>query len=525
MSTPSPLDTGALLADRYQLDHPIASGGFGDVWRGTDVILARPVAIKLLRAEFAADPATLARFRDEAQHASALEHENVVRIYDYDELATERLPFLVMEYIDGPSLGEMLSGGPLEPALALDILGQAAAGLHAAHEAGLVHRDIKPQNVLLTSTGQVKLTDFGIARAVEAAPLTMPGTLFGTPEYLAPERAAGGRGTQATDLYALGILAFQCLDGAPPFTGSPVEVAMAHRDEPMPPLPPDVPDEVAALVRRLTAKDPADRPASAAQVAAEARVLRAWLPGSDVGRAGFGAGGYGTAGGDLETVLPPVPPGAGFPRPATSPMPLPRRRRSRGLLLAGAAAALAALAAVAVIVLRGTGLNHPAVASAKAVMVDVHAARLRGQPVGSVRRMLTREGLVVHVRWRPTTRMAPGLVLGVRPGGRMASGSAVTILGSEQPGSTQPPPGYRHRHGKRHHARHGHHTTGASPGPTATPGPTGTPTPTSTPTPSPTATPTPTPTGSPGPTTSPGPSGSPSPGPTGQVSSPAFPAP
>ena len=281
MSTPTPLVAGALLAGRYQLDHPIASGGFGDVWRGTDVVLARPVAVKLLRAEFAADPATLARFRDEAQHAGALAHENIVRVYDYDELGQERLPFLVMEYIDGPSLGEVLSGGPLQPGVATDILAQAAAGLHAAHEAGLVHRDIKPQNVLLTAAGEVKLTDFGIARAMEAAPLTMPGTLFGTPEYLAPERASGGRGTQATDLYALGILAYQCLAGTAPFTGAPLEVAMAHRDEPLPPLPPGVPDDVAGLVRRLTAKDPADRPVSAAQVAAEARALRDAKQGSE----------------------------------------------------------------------------------------------------------------------------------------------------------------------------------------------------------------------------------------------------
>jgi serine/threonine-protein kinase len=263
-----------LLARRYRLDDRIAAGGFGEVWRGTDTVLTRRVAIKLLQAGYAQHPETLARFRAEARHAGSLSHENIAHVYDYGEQEPPHPPFLVMELVDGPSLAGVLASGPLDPARAMDIVAQTAAGLQVAHLAGLVHRDIKPGNLLISRGDVVKITDFGISHAANSAPVTSTGMLVGTPAYLAPERVRGSRATPASDLYSLGVVAYQCLAGAPPFTGIAVEVALQHRDRPLPPLPSSVPPEVAALVTQLTAKDPAARPASAGEVSRRAGQLR-----------------------------------------------------------------------------------------------------------------------------------------------------------------------------------------------------------------------------------------------------------
>ena len=179
-----------------------------------------------------------------------------------------------MELIDGPSLADVLTCGPLDAARAMDIVGQVAAGLQAAHSAGLIHRDIKPANILFTSDGIARITDFGIAHAVGSAPLTETGMVIGTPGYLAPERIAGAAGNAASDLYALGIVAYECLAGVRPFSGQPIQVAMAHLERPLPPLPPSVPAEVIAFVMKLTAKDPAARPGSADEVSCQARRLQ-----------------------------------------------------------------------------------------------------------------------------------------------------------------------------------------------------------------------------------------------------------
>jgi serine/threonine-protein kinase len=176
--------------------------------------------------------------------------------------------------VDGPSLAGVLAAGPLGPAGAMDVVAQAAAGLAAAHEAGLVHRDIKPANLLLGPGDTLKITDFGLSYGAGSVPLTLPGMLVGTPAYLAPERAAGSPAVPASDLYSLGIVAYECLTGTAPFQGSPLEVAAAQLHHPLPPLPRSVPDEVAALVTELTAKDPADRLASAAEAAGRAARLR-----------------------------------------------------------------------------------------------------------------------------------------------------------------------------------------------------------------------------------------------------------
>ncbi|HYB47473.1 MAG TPA: serine/threonine-protein kinase, partial [Streptosporangiaceae bacterium] len=275
---------GNLLAGRYRLDEPIGSGGFSEVWRATDTVLARPIAVKLLHPGCAQQPEVLARFRAEAQRAATLWHVNIAHIYDYDEPADGVQPYLVMELVDGPSLAGVLAGGPLSAAWAMDIVAQTAAGLQAAHATGLIHRDIKPGNLLLASSGTVKITDFGISHAIGSVPVTVTGVLMGTAGYLAPERIAGAQAGPASDLYALGVVAYECLAGAPPFAGEPLDVACAHRERPVPPLLPSVPANVSALVMQLVAKDPAWRPGSAAEVAHRAGRLRDDL------RDGYGVG-------------------------------------------------------------------------------------------------------------------------------------------------------------------------------------------------------------------------------------------
>jgi hypothetical protein len=263
-----------VMGGRYELAGQVGNGGYCEVWRATDTVLSRPVAVKLLHPGYAGKAEALARFEAEARHAGALSHPNIARVYDYGEPADGQPPYLVMELVDGPSLEEVLASGPLGARQSMDVIAQAAAGLQVAHDAGLIHRDVKPANLLLASGGIVKITDFGVARAVGSAAVTPSGEMMGTPGYHAPEQVAGGQATSASDLYALGVVAYECLAGARPFTGTAVEMAVAHRDRPLPPLPPSVPVDVSALVDDLTAKDPARRPASAAQVALRAALLR-----------------------------------------------------------------------------------------------------------------------------------------------------------------------------------------------------------------------------------------------------------
>ena len=265
--------TATHLTGRYVLEEQLGAGGFCEVWRATDTVLGRPVAVKLLHPGYARQPEALARFQAEALHAGALSHHSIARVLDYAEPA-DTPPYLVMELVDGPSLADVLAAGALDVARTMDIVAQVAAGLQAAHGAGLIHRDIKPANILFAPDGTVRITDFGIAHAVGSVPLTATGMVMGTPGYIAPERISGGQTGAASDLYALGIVAYECLAGSRPFSGAPLDVAIAHRDRPLPPLPPSVPAEVAALVMMLTAKDPAWRPGSAGEVADQAARLR-----------------------------------------------------------------------------------------------------------------------------------------------------------------------------------------------------------------------------------------------------------
>jgi predicted Ser/Thr protein kinase len=268
---------GSVLAGRYEVVAPIASGGMGEVWQARDRTLGRIIAAKVLRSEYTSDPSFLIRFRNEARLTAALSHPNIASVYDYGESTQDgqRVAYLVMEYVEGTPLVTVLADeGRLSPQRTLDVVGQAAEGLSAAHAVGMVHRDIKPGNLIVRPDGVVKLTDFGIARARDAVPLTRTGMVVGTAQYLSPEQAQGFPVTPASDVYSLGVLAYECLAGVRPFDGeSQVAIALAQINRPPPPLPSDVPAPVRALVERALAKDPADRFPDGAAVAAAVRAV------------------------------------------------------------------------------------------------------------------------------------------------------------------------------------------------------------------------------------------------------------
>ena len=259
-------------AERYRLEERIATGGMGEVWRATDTVLARPVAVKLLKQEYADDGDFRARFAAEAQHAAALVHPGVAAVFDFGSEAGRR-PFLVMELVEGQPLDRLLTAGEPMPAdTARSLVAQAAEGVAAAHALGIVHRDLKPGNLLVTPDGRVKITDFGIARAAEGVPLTATGQIVGTPQYLSPEQARGEGATPASDVYALGVVLFECLVGRRPFVADgPVALALAHLNDPVPDLPDTVPADLAATVRRCLAKPPAERYADGAVLATALR--------------------------------------------------------------------------------------------------------------------------------------------------------------------------------------------------------------------------------------------------------------
>ncbi len=271
--------TDYLLAGRYRLTDRIAAGGMGEVWRGEDQLLNRAVAVKLLPTGRAGDESFLARFRAEARYAASLSHPGIARVYDYGESSEFGGAYLIMELVRGEPLSAILArAGRLSPDATLDIVSQAARALDAAHQAGIVHRDIKPGNLLIAAGGATKITDFGIATAVRAAQashLTETGMVMGTAMYVSPEQATGAPVTAASDIYSLGVVAYECLAGHVPFRANePLAIAYAHKHAPVPPLPPDVPPPVADLVYDMLAKTPDRRPASVRVVADRADMLR-----------------------------------------------------------------------------------------------------------------------------------------------------------------------------------------------------------------------------------------------------------
>ena len=268
-----------LLGGRYEVGEPIGSGGMADVFRGVDVRLGRDVAVKVLRADLARNPSFQARFRREAQAAAALNAPSIVSVFDTGEDETG-VPYIVMEFVDGRTLRDVvLTEGRLLPQRALEVTADVCAALDAAHAAGIVHRDIKPANVMLTPTGEVKVMDFGIARAASDASTAMTQTaaVIGTAAYLSPEQARGEHVDARSDIYSTGCLLFELITGTPPFTGdSPVAVAYQHVRED-PPAPSEYDETLSpaidAVVLKALAKNPANRYQSAAEMQAD--LLRA----------------------------------------------------------------------------------------------------------------------------------------------------------------------------------------------------------------------------------------------------------
>ncbi|HXV91671.1 MAG TPA: serine/threonine-protein kinase [Pseudonocardia sp.] len=278
----SVLAAGQLIAERYQLDRRIAVGGMGEVWEASDTRLGRSVAVKVLRPELSDDPEFLHRFRIEARTVASLDHSGIAAVHDYGEdekTEGKRTAYLVMELVRGEPLSARISRGPIAAEETLRLLEQAGWALQAAHERGFVHRDVKPGNILIRTDGLVKLTDFGIAKAADAVPVTRSGMVMGTAHYIAPEQASGGEAGPAGDVYSLGIVGYECLAGHRPFRAeSAVAVAMMQvRNEP-PPLPSSVPREARELIEAVLVKDPALRYATGGEFATAVAAVRRGEP-------------------------------------------------------------------------------------------------------------------------------------------------------------------------------------------------------------------------------------------------------
>jgi hypothetical protein len=491
MVTGMDMTPGAVLGSRYALARKIGAGGYSEVWEAHDAVLDRLVAIKVLHAEYAHSPDALHRFRTEAQLAGRLSDTNVARVYDFCDTSEDGQPYLVMELIEGPTLADMLRDGALSPARTMDILAQSAAGLHAAHAAGLVHRDIKPSNIMIAPGNVVKITDFGLSHSLASAPITRTGMVVGTPQYMSPDRSAGARATPASDLYSLGVVGYECLAGAPPFSGSPLEVTLAHRYGVFPPLPAATPAPVADLVARLTARDPADRPDGAELVARRAAHLRDALlanppgyePATPTGYepatppgyepatpAGYGPAtpsgygpatptGYGPAtptgyGPDLPLLSESPPPESTGPAQHTLIVAAPPGELDPELAPAhrGTGAAIgwlvtAAVGAVVVIAIVAIGLAHrggppasaapprPAAPGSSAIHVtEVSRGALLGLPAAQAAQELRNAGFRVRVLWEPDGQQQPGTVLAVGPAGLRPRGSLITLVAAFRPG-------------------------------------------------------------------------------------------
>ena len=365
--------TSRVLGSRYRLGPLLGRGGMAEVFEGHDERLDRPVAVKVLRPEMAADPGIRDRFEVEARSAARLSHPNVVAVFDTGE--DGGTPFLVMERLPGETLADRMAAGPVDQAWLRRVAGDVLGALGAAHRAGIVHRDVKPGNILIASDGCAKVADFGIAKSLElAGDVTGTGLLVGTPAYLAPERLDGRPATERSDLYALGVVLYEALAGSKPFAGdTPVAVANAVLND-VPPrlaaLRPDVDPGLAAAVERAMARDPAARPATARELA---RLLAADGAGDSDPTVALHA--VGAAGADATLVGEPglvsPPPPSGGPAGAATGSGARRAAGSgaRGRRLAVVAAA--ALLAVVVLVGLSSGLGSGGASADRALVADI----------------------------------------------------------------------------------------------------------------------------------------------------------
>jgi serine/threonine-protein kinase len=459
------LTSGLLLADRYRLVRRIAVGGMGEVWEAADTRLDRAVAVKVLKPELCGDAEFLHRFRTEARTMSSLNHPGIASVHDYGETAAladgpQDTAYLVMELVEGDPLAAILSReGRINADRTLDILEQAGHALQAAHSGGYVHRDVKPGNIMITPAGVVKLTDFGIAKAADAAPVTRSGMVMGTAHYIAPEQALGHDAEPASDVYSLAVVGYECLMGHRPFLSeNAVTVAMMHIRDIPPPLPPDVPPGARAVIEATLVKDPRQRYSNGAEFAAAVAAVRAGRPlptpsGMALAAVRTHTGSHPPVG----VVPPPMVAGTGsFPVPQRPP-----RRSSRAwlwTLLALVLAALVVLGIWAIPKLTGTktpspGTPNPVGNSSESDSgvrfptdgpsygepsgqgrpepVQVKSADLVGHPADDVADRLRKSGLQPDVRSLPLTGLSQDLrsclVTGVRPSGQVERGSRVTV--------------------------------------------------------------------------------------------------
>jgi serine/threonine-protein kinase len=435
-----------MIGGRYRLVSRIASGGMGDVWRATDELLGRQVALKVLKPEFAGDSSFRLRFRAEAQASASLSHPGVATVFDYGEEVEAGgvySAYLVMELVPGEPLSATLARETaLSPVQTMDVVAQTASALQAAHDRGIVHRDVKPANLLVRPDGRIKITDFGIARAADAMALTQTGAILGTVAYMAPEQINGQTATSASDLYSLGVVAYLCLVGRTPFAGGQsMAVAVAHVREDVPPLPDSIPPSVRDVVYQLLDKDPARRPPSAGALAGTAALVRDQLQGApgqptaDGPSADVPPSGAATTGqlGRLPTVPirsetevmpsplgPDARPGAGSPVAIPSRDGQPRRRRSRW----GSVGLLAALAILGV----GLGMWASGPSGAGGGPAKVTVPAVQGSPASSAKSVLTKAGFRVS-QHTVDASVPPGQVVTQRPRAntRVRSGSTVTL--------------------------------------------------------------------------------------------------
>ena len=427
-----PVTTQRVFSGRYELTHLVARGGMAQVYRARDRLLDRPVALKVLFPELSVDRAFVERFRREAQAAANLSHPNIVPVFDWGEDGGTY--FIVMEYIDGQPLSQALrSGGPMPADRVAQMGARVADALAYAHRHGVVHRDVKPGNVLLTSDGQVKVTDFGIARAVNTEEsLTQTGAVMGTATYFSPEQAEGVGVDARSDIYSLGVLLYEMVAGRPPFVGdSPVAVASKHvREQPpaLSDLNPAVPPALEAVIAKAMAKSPSHRYQSAAELRTDlerftdGRPVSAADPATTAMLAAASEHPGDTAPRGVPAALPAtqtVPVAAG--RRAAEPKPRSHAWRWALVLLA----ALVVLGLVAYFVLRGLGY----IGTAKFTMPTV-----RGKSVASARSTLRSDGLVVsQVKYRTSTTFSRNEVVSTDPesGAKVHKGEHVALVASK----------------------------------------------------------------------------------------------
>lgn len=440
-----------MLGGRYSLTKRLAVGGMGEVWSATDTVLGRQVAVKILRAELVDSGVFLERFRAEARHTAALAHPGIASVFDYGEEGRDQqhVAYLVMELVPGTPLSRVLARqGALSVDMTLSLLAQTAEALHAAHVAGVIHRDVKPGNILLLEDGKIKVTDFGIARAVDSVALTEVGQVVGTAMYISPEQAMGVEVTPASDIYSLAVIGYEMLAARPPFTaGNAGALAMAHVHESPPELPLSVPSGLRAALAQALSKDPSDRPVNAHEFASTLRRLQlSNLP---------PPGGFSkqaappdepatgarerdvqastrlmSAAEDAQTAI--MPPGAivNAPSLGVSKQAYAARRQRRRL---GVAALATVAVIVGVVLLRDAGGNTPfdpttiTTTTPSGAFVEVDPNALIGHSLAEATQILREAGLVVATRPVDALDVPAGVVSGVQPSGQVAKGVTVTL--------------------------------------------------------------------------------------------------